>query len=112
MSQPCIGYLELADSVENNKNFAGHLHQLLHNPFVEGILLVIDSGGGAVVDSFKLANMIKLANQQKPIVTYVSDTCASGAYLIACESSCIVASAMADIGSIGVAIEITKKRAG
>ena len=109
VSQPCIGLIELNDTITGNKQFVASLYQLINNPLVHGILLTIDSAGGGVTDGFKIYEMVKLANKRKPIVVYVTDTCASGAYMIACGAATIVASPMAEIGSIGVALNMMKK---
>lgn len=69
---------------------------------VEKIILLIDSPGGMVAGTPDLGDFIARSKLQKPIVAYVSDLCASGAYWLASQCSGIVANPSAFIGSIGV----------
>lgn len=103
LSQPCIGCIEFNDRIDSATGdlFKKQLYQLITNPLVRGILLVINSGGGTVTTSFELFEHIKHALTMKPIVTYVDSLCASGAYLMACPTH-ITASPMSTVGSIGV----------
>lgn len=103
LSQPCVGYIQLNDGINgmSSDRFKKQLYQLISSPLIRGILLIIDSGGGAVNASFELFELVKQARTLKPIVTYVDGVCASGAYLLACPTH-IVASPMSTIGSIGV----------
>lgn len=68
---------------------------------VKGILLNIDSSGGAVVASSTIANAVK--NIQKPVVAYIGEVGASGAYWVASAADVIVADPLSITGSIGVA---------
>lgn len=108
LSQPCIGYLELEDAIMESKKFKQQLHYLVSHPLVTGIMLAINSGGGAATASWEIFETLKRANRIKPIVSYVDEISASGAYLAACATSKIVANPMATIGSIGVVQTIEK----
>jgi len=67
---------------------------------IEGIMLRIDSGGGAPVASEIIAETIK--NAKKPVVALIREAGNSGAYLVASAANTIIASPMSDVGSIGV----------
>lgn len=112
VSQPGVGVLTLRGSIRSSRGalFKKQLYELIHSPLVQGIILVIDSGGGSATLSHELADLIKSAKMHKPIVSYVESYCASGAYLIASITP-IVASSMAEIGSIGVIIEFEQRTA-
>ncbi len=69
------------------------------------ILLEINSPGGTPVASEEIMNEIK--NSKKPVVSWISDSGASGAYLAATGSDKIVASNSSMVGSIGVIIDLT-----
>jgi protease-4 len=103
LSQPCIGCIEFNERIDSvsGDQFKKQLYKLLTNPLIRGILLIINSGGGAVTTSFELFEHIKQALTIKPVVTYIDSVCASGAYLMACPTH-ITTSPMAMIGSIGV----------
>lgn len=103
LSQPCIGCIEFNERIDSSSGtlFKNQLYKLLTNPLVHGILLIINSGGGAVTTSFELFELVKKAVTIKPVVTYIDAVCASGAYLLACPTH-ITASPMSVVGSIGV----------
>ena len=45
---------------------------------IKGVLLVVDSPGGAVAPSIEIAYAIKRLKTKKPVVVYASGTIASG----------------------------------
>ena len=67
---------------------------------IKGIILEINSPGGAVVASEEVVNAIKEID--KPIVAWIREIGTSGAYWIASAADKIVASPMSITGSIGV----------
>lgn len=67
-----------------------------------GILFDVNSPGGSVVPSQEIYDLIKNIKETKPVVTYVRDVAASGAYYASASSSKIIANRGSIIGSIGV----------
>jgi len=67
---------------------------------VVGIILDVDSPGGQVAASFKIAK--KIAGLKVPVVAVIKDVGASGGYLIASACKKIIADEWSNIGSIGV----------
>ncbi len=76
-----------------------------NDPSIKAIVLDINSPGGTPVASEELMKAIK--DSKKPIVSWISDTGTSGAYLAASASDKIVASPSSWVGSIGVSLELT-----
>jgi len=72
---------------------------------VDSILLEINSGGGSAVASEEVMEAVKTCH--KPVVAWISDVGASGAYLVASSADIIVASRSSTVGSIGVILDIT-----
>lgn len=72
---------------------------------VSSILLEINSPGGTPVASEEIMNAVK--GCKKPVVSWISDSGASGAYLAATGSDKIVASNSSMVGSIGVIMDLT-----
>lgn len=72
---------------------------------VDSILLEINSAGGSAVASEEVMEAIKKSH--KPVVAWISDVGASGAYLVASSADIIVASRSSTVGSIGVILDIT-----
>lgn len=71
---------------------------------VKGLLLVINSPGGGVIDSDLIYRCIKQYKERYkiPVFAYVNGLCASGGYYIACAADKIYSSGVSLIGSIGV----------
>lgn len=75
----------------------------LHNDdSFSALFLIVESGGGAAGQAENLYHLISQIALKKPVIVSVIDTCASGAYLMACPATAIVAPAMSMIGCIGV----------
>lgn len=71
---------------------------------VKGVLLVINSPGGDVIDSDIIYSLIKEYKElyKTPVFAFADGLCASGGYYIACAADKIVASDVSLIGSVGV----------
>lgn len=72
---------------------------------ISAIVLDVNSPGGTPVASEEIMESIK--NSKKPVVSWISDTGTSGAYLVASASDKIVASPSSWVGSIGVILDLT-----
>ena len=82
-------YIKLLDNAENDDS-------------IKAIVLKINSPGGEVVASEKLARKVKEVSEKKPVVAYIESIGASGAYMAAVPSDYIVAEKHSMVGSIGV----------
>ncbi len=69
---------------------------------IKGVLLVVNSPGGAVAPSIEMSLAIKRLKALKPVISYASGVMASGSYYASIHSSKIIANPGAMIGSIGV----------
>lgn len=70
------------------------------DPQVKAVVLDINSGGGAIVASREL--MRAVAKTEKPVVAWIGESGASGAYYVASAADKIVADRNSITGSIGV----------
>jgi protease IV len=79
---------------------------MLKNNRIKGILLNINSPGGAVFDSDSIYRLISDYKKRfdVPVFAYVDGLCASGAMYIACAADQIYSSPVGIIGSVGVLI--------
>ena len=84
--------VEKIDKAASNKN-------------VKGVLLNIDSPGGAVAPSIEIAYAIKRLQEQKPVVAYAKGTIASGSYYASIWADEIIANPGSMVGSIGVIMQ-------
>ena len=100
---------EIIDIDEHTKN----LKSFFENKDIKGILLQLESPGGAAGSSQALFKEIKSLKQEnpKPVVVITNNICASGAYYIACSADYIVSSPAALIGSIGAYVAFFKLKA-
>lgn len=87
------------------------LHAALDDPTVRTIVLAINSPGGQIDGINEFADMIRAANEQKPIVAYVDGLAGSGAYWLAAAAGRIVADETSQLGSIGVRTTVYDERA-
>ncbi len=72
---------------------------------IKGVLLVVDSPGGAVAPSVEIAYAIKRLKEKKPVVVYASGTLASGSYYASIWANEIIANPGSMVGSIGVIMQ-------
>jgi protease-4 len=70
------------------------------NEKIKAVVLEIDSPGGTVVGSREISNAIEAFN--KPVITWMRENAASGAYWIAVSTDHIIADPATITGSIGV----------
>jgi protease-4 len=82
-----------------------NLDDLAKDKNIKGVLLIVDSPGGAVAPSVEIALAVKRLKEKKPVVAYAAGTMASGSYYASIWSNKIIANPAATIGSIGVIME-------
>uniref|UniRef100_UPI00404780BE signal peptide peptidase SppA n=1 Tax=Aliarcobacter sp. TaxID=2321116 RepID=UPI00404780BE len=72
---------------------------------IKGVMLVVNSPGGAVAPSVELAYAIKELKEIKPVVVYASGVIASGSYYASIWADKIIANPGSMVGSIGVIMQ-------
>jgi protease-4 len=72
---------------------------------IKGVLLTVNSPGGAVPPSVEISYAIKALSKDKPVIAYASGVMASGSYYGSIYANRIIANPGAIIGSIGVIME-------
>lgn len=75
------------------------------NSSIKGVLLVVNSPGGAVAPSIEIAYAIKRLKEKKPVVAYAGGTIASGSYYASIWANEIIANPGSMVGSIGVIMQ-------
>lgn len=75
---------------------------------VKAIILRLDTPGGTVYDSDKIAKEIKRIDQEKPIITLMESSATSGGYFISAPTRKIIASETTLTGSIGVIVQVVE----
>jgi len=84
----------------SSKEIVSFIEDADEDPRVQVLLLEINSPGGSAVASDEIATAVKKA--QKPVVAYIREAGASGAYWIASAADHVIANRMSITGSIGV----------
>ena len=95
LSGPIMSANEILEKIEKAKT----------DNSIKGVLLSVNSPGGAVAPSVEIAYAIKELNEIKPVVAYASGIMASGSYYSSIWASKIVANPGSMIGSIGVIMQ-------
>jgi protease-4 len=72
---------------------------------IKGVLLIVNSPGGAVAPSVEIAYAIRELNRLKPVIAYAAGTMASGSYYSSIWASKIIANPGSMVGSIGVIMQ-------
>jgi len=102
-----LARLNLYGVISNSNLLLSQIDKLKKEKNIKGVLLVVNSPGGAVAPSVEIALAIKELNKIKPVVAYASGTMASGSYYSSIYSKEIIANPGALVGSIGVIFEGT-----
>ena len=84
-----------------------HIDTASSNDSIKGVLLVVDSPGGAVAPSIEVAYAIKRLKEKKPVVVYAAGTIASGSYYASIWANEIIVNPGSMVGSIGVIMQGT-----
>lgn len=102
LNPPNLAKLYLTMPIFESESFEAQVQKITKNKSIKGVLLVIDSPGGAVGASIEIADRIKALNEKIPVVAYVQGSMASGSYYAGMYAREIIANRGALIGSIGV----------
>jgi protease-4 len=81
------------------------IEDIQKDPKIKGVLLNINSPGGAVPPSIEIAYAIKALKEHKPVVAYASGMMTSGSYYASIYANTIIANPGSIVGSIGVIME-------
>jgi protease-4 len=100
-----IGVWELFGTISGTRrlrNYTEAIDALKNSRRVKAVIINVDCPGGLATASDFLYCAVSRLSAKKPVVVFISGTCASGAYLASCPAARIVALPTAVIGSIGV----------
>lgn len=98
-----IGLVQVRGTIMESETYVRQLRSFREDNTIAGVLLRIDSPGGAVAPSQEIyAEVMKFRLESKPVAVSMSSVAASGGYYIASPASRIFASPGTLTGSIGV----------
>jgi protease-4 len=104
IKQPNLAKVYISGPIMSADKFLEDIKEV-EDTKVKGLLLIVDSPGGAVAPSVEMALTIKRLKTKMPVVTYAAGTMASGSYYASIWSNKIIANPGSTIGSIGVLFE-------
>ena len=97
--------IELKGTIMDATRIVEEIYSAKNDSAIKGVLLNIDSPGGAVAPSVEISYAIKSLSEEKPVVVYASGTMASGGYYSAIYGNEIIANPGSLVGSIGVIMQ-------
>lgn len=100
-----LAQLSLNGAIMDDSEILEKIETVKNDEAIKGVLLLIDSPGGALSPSVEISLAIKSLNSRKPVVAYAKGTMASGSYLGGVWASKIYANPGSFIGSIGVIMQ-------
>ncbi|CRF41206.1 protease IV (PspA) [Helicobacter ailurogastricus] len=99
---PNLAKIYLYGPIFESESLRAQVQQVLANPSVKGVLLLIDSPGGSISASVELNDLLTELRKKIPIVAYAQGVMASGSYYAGMAANTIYANRGALVGSIGV----------
>ena len=100
-----MGLCKIEGAITDAREVTDFLRELREDDSVKGVVLRIDSPGGAVAPSQELYQAVKALAKVKPVVVSMGTAAASGGYYAAAPATLIVANSGSITGSIGVRAE-------
>ncbi|MBA2663934.1 MAG: signal peptide peptidase SppA [Bradymonadaceae bacterium] len=104
--KPSIGVVEIAGPIMDSKKALEDIKAFSENELIHGVVIRVDSPGGAVAPSQEIFEAVKKLKVKKPVAVSMGSTAASGGYYIAIGSDVIFANPGSITGSIGVITQL------
>lgn len=104
ITKPSIAVMDISGQIFESSSAIETLKKLKNNPLVEGVIVRVDSPGGAVTPSMEIYDYI--LNLGKPVYAAMGSVAASGGYLISLGADSIYAEPSTITGSIGVIMNL------
>ena len=97
-----VGLVEVVGMITDSRDVVDQVSRYRRNKSIRGIILRIDSPGGAVAPSQEIYDEVMRTRKEKKVVASLGNMAASGGYYIASSSNHIIANPGTLTGSIGV----------
>lgn len=101
-SDHAVAVVDLSGEIMSSEKFIAQLKKQVEDKKIKGIVVKIDSPGGAVGASEEIYRAIKEATEKKPVVCAMGNLAASGGLMAAMGCQKILANESTLTGSIGV----------
>ncbi|MBU1247993.1 MAG: signal peptide peptidase SppA [Proteobacteria bacterium] len=100
-----LGVVYIEGMIVDAEPVVNFIHDLEDDPSIKGVLVRVDSPGGAIAPSQELYQAVRHLNEVMPVVASYGVVAASGGYYASCPAERIVANPGSITGSIGVLLE-------
>jgi protease-4 len=102
LDTPNLGVIKIEGEITKIDDILENIDKAIKDEHIQGVLLHVDSPGGALAPSIELSMAVKRLALKKPVVAYAAGSMTSGSYYASIWSNYIIANPGAFIGSIGV----------
>ena len=102
LASPNLAIVKIEGEITQIDQMLEAIETAAQNEHIKGVLLHVDSPGGALAPSIELSMAIKRLSEKKPVVAYAAGSMTSGSYYASIWADHIMANPGAFIGSIGV----------
>jgi len=97
--------IKLTGPIMTAEKIVKEIEKAQKNTKIKGVLLNVNSPGGAVPPSIEISYAIRELQKHKPVIAYASGIMASGSYYASIYATKIIANPGSIVGSIGVIME-------
>jgi protease-4 len=101
-----VGVLQIEGAIDDSRELVEELKRFKEAPWIKGIVIRIDSPGGAVAPTQEIVDEILKTKKKKPLMASMGGMAASGGYYIASACDKIFANPGTLTGSIGVIMQL------
>jgi len=102
LNNPNLAIIKIEGEILNVEEILENIDKADSDVHIKGVLLHVDSPGGALAPSIELSMAVKRLSVHKPVVAYAAGSMTSGSYYASIWANHIIANPGAFIGSIGV----------
>ena len=102
MKTPNLAIVKVEGEILNVQEVLENIEKAQNDAQIKGVLLEVNSPGGALAPSMELSMAVKRLAEKKPVVAYAAGSMTSGSYYASIWSNHIIANPGAFVGSIGV----------
>jgi len=97
--------IKLSGAIMDADNILREIDEAKQDDAIKGVLLTVNSPGGAVPPSIEISYAIRELGKEKPVIAYAGGIMASGSYYASVYAHKIIANPGSIVGSIGVIME-------
>jgi len=105
-SQVHVGCLKIKGLLSDSSYYTKKIEEFSKNSEIKGLIVKVESGGGAPGTSQAIFNELKKFKKDKPVIVFTENVCGSGAYYLAAASDKIICTPSALVGGIGTFLQL------